>query len=315
MGRYLVRRILTAIPTVLGIATVTFLALQAIPGDLAALLLELEGRPEEVLRLRQAYGLNRPLVVRYLEWMGGLLRADLGISSSSRQPVLSLLSARLPVTASLAFASMTVAFLVGCPLGLLAAQRAGSRMDLLVLLGSQVGLAVPSFLLGTLLLLAFAVMIPVFPLQGYVSFLHNPVEWARHLMLPALTLGLDRAAVLVRLVRASVLEELHRDYVRTARSKGLGEGTILRRHVLRNALIPILTVAGMQLGYLLGGAVVVEQVFGLPGLGRLAVQGIFARDTAVVQGAVVTLALVFVSLNLAVDLLYAALDPRITYGT
>lgn len=315
MGPYLLRRLLSVPPVLLGIATLTFLALHAIPGDLAAVLLELEGRPEEVARLREALGLHRPLAVRYLEWLGRLVRADLGNSTALGEPVVRLLAARLPVTISLALTSMAIALSLGVSLGILAAGRQGSFLDLLLLAGSQVGLAIPSFLLGTLLLLAFAAAVPAFPLQGYVPFVHSPLEWARHLALPALTLGLDRAAVLIRIVRASVLEELHQDYVRTAYGKGLPEAAILRRHVLPNALIPVLTVAGMQLGYLFGGALVVEQVFGLPGLGRLAVQGIYARDAAVVEGAVLTLALLLVLLNLAVDLLYAALDPRITYET
>lgn len=307
------RRLLAVAPTVLVVATVTFVALQVIPGDIAEIVLGVDARPEDLARLRQEFGLDRPLVVRYLEWLGHLARGDLGTSVSYREPVIRLIAARLPVTISLAFSAMLVAVVLALPLGIAAARRAWSPVDLGVLAGSQVGLAVPTFWMGILLLLGFAAALPVFPLQGYVALRASPTEWVRHLVLPAVALGTERAAALVRLVRASVLEELGRDYVRTARSKGLAGGLVLRRHVLRNALIPVLTVAGLQLGYLMGGTIVIEQVFGLPGLGRLLLQGIFSRDLVIVQGAVITIAIMFALLNLLVDLLYAVVDPRITY--
>lgn len=307
------RRLLAVAPTVLVVATVTFVALQVIPGDIAEIMLGVDARPEDLARLRREFGLDRPLVARYLEWLGHLARGDLGTSISYREPVTRLVAARLPVTISLAFSAMLVAVVLALPLGIAAARRAWSPVDLGVLAGSQVGLAVPTFWMGILLLLGFAAALPVFPLQGYVALRTSPTEWARHLVLPAVALGTERAAALVRLVRASVLEELGRDYVRTARSKGLAGGFVLRRHVLRNALIPVLTVAGLQLGYLMGGTIVIEQVFGLPGLGRLLLQGIFSRDLVVVQGAVIAIAIMFALLNLLVDLLYAVVDPRITY--
>lgn len=307
------RRLLAVAPTVLVVATVTFVALQVIPGDIAEIMLGVDARPEDLARLRREFGLDRPLVVRYLEWLGRLARGDLGTSISYREPVTRLVAARLPVTISVAFSAMLVAVVLALPLGIVAARRAWSPVDLGVLAGSQVGLAVPTFWMGILLLLGFAAALPVFPLQGYVALRASPTEWARHLVLPAVALGTERAAALVRLVRASVLEELGRDYVRTARSKGLAGGFVLRRHVLRNALIPVLTVAGLQLGYLMGGTIVIEQVFGLPGLGRLLLQGIFSRDLVIVQGAVIAIAIMFALLNLLVDLLYAVVDPRITY--
>jgi peptide/nickel transport system permease protein len=307
------RRLLAVVPTVLVVATVTFVALQVIPGDIAEIMLGVDARPEDLARLRHEFGLDRPLVVRYVKWLGHLARGDLGTSVSFREPVIRLIAARLPVTISLAFSAMLVAVVLALPLGIAAARRAWSPVDLGVLAGSQMGLAVPTFWLGILLLLGFAAALPVFPLQGYVALRTSPTEWARHLVLPAVALGTERAAALVRLVRASVLEELGRDYVRTARSKGLAGGFVLRRHVLRNALIPVLTVAGLQLGYLMGGTIVIEQVFGLPGLGRLLLQGIFARDLVIVQGAVITIAIMFALLNLMVDLLYVVVDPRITY--
>ena len=310
---FVVRRLLAVAPTVLVVATVTFIALQIIPGDIAQIMLGTDARPEDVTRLRRELGLDRPLIVRYLEWLGNLLRGDLGTSISYREPVGRLIAARLPVTYSVAFAAMLVAIGIALPLGIAAARRAWSPLDLTALVGSQLGLAVPTFWMGILLLLGFAAAYPIFPLQGYVGFTRDPTQWLRHLALPAVALGIERAAALTRLVRASFLEELTRDYVRTARSKGLREPSVLRGHVLRNALIPVLTVMGLQLGFLLGGTIVVEQVFGLPGLGRLLLQGIYSRDLMVVQGAVITIAVTFALLNLLVDVLYAAVDPRITY--
>jgi peptide/nickel transport system permease protein len=310
---FVLRRLLTVAPTVLVVATVTFIALQVIPGDIAQIMLGTDARPEDVVRLRREFGLDRPVIVRYLEWIVNLVRGDLGTSISYREPVARLIAQRLPVTISVAFAAMVVALAVALPLGIVAARRAWSPVDLAVLAGSQLGLAVPTFWLGILLLLGLAAALPIFPLQGYVALTRDPLQWLRHLALPALALGVERAAALSRLVRASVLDELNRDYVRTARSKGLTGGTIMRRHVLRNSLIPVLTVAGLQLGFLLGGTIVLEQVFGLPGLGRLMLQGIYSRDLVVVQGAVITIAITFALLNLIVDLLYAVVDPRITY--
>ncbi|MDQ7859075.1 MAG: ABC transporter permease [Armatimonadota bacterium] len=307
------RRLLAVAPTVLVVATVTFLALQVIPGDIAQVMLGVDARPEDLARLRREFGLDRPLVLRYLEWLGHLARGDLGTSITYREPVARLIVARMPVTLSVALGAMVVAVGVALPLGVIAARRAWSPGDLAVLAGSQLGLAIPTFWLGILLLLGLAAAVPLFPLQGYAAFSAGPAEWLRHLTLPAVALGTERAAALVRLVRGSVLEEMTRDYVRTARGKGLAAAVVLRRHVLRNALIPVLTVAGLQLGYLMGGTIVIEQVFGLPGLGRLLLQGIYARDLVVVQGAVITIALTFALLNLAIDLLYTAVDPRITY--
>ncbi len=311
---FIVRRLLTVAPTVLVVATVTFIALQVIPGDIAELMLGIDARPEDVARLRAEFGLDRPILTRYLDWLGSLARGDLGVSITYREPVARLIAARLPVTFSVAFSAMLVALVVALPLGIAAARRAWSPIDLAVLAGSQVGLAVPTFWMGILLLLGFAAALPIFPLQGYVAFTYDPLQWLRHLALPALALGIERAAALARMVRASVLDELNRDYVRTAQSKGLTGPYVLRRHVVKNALIPVLTVAGLQLGFLLGGTIVLEQVFGLPGLGRLLLQGIYSRDLVVVQGAVITIAVTFALLNLVVDLLYAAVDPRITYA-
>ena len=307
-------RALAIVPTVVMTATIVFVLLRVIPGDPAVLMLGLEAPPQELQQLRHALGQDRPLWEQYAAWLGGLARGRLGESIRYHASVASLIAERLPVTLALAAAAMVVTVVVAIPLGLLAAVRAWSPLDLGLLAATQVGLAVPNFWVGILLLLAFSVTLGWLPLQGYAPIRAGVGTWAAHLVLPAVTLGVARAAQLMRFVRGSVLEELGHDYVRTARSKGLGERTVLLGHVLRNALIPVLTIAGLQFGFLLGGAIIVEQVFGLPGMGRLVLQGIFARDLPIVQGAVVVLAVLVSVLNLLVDLLYGVVDPRVSPG-
>ena len=307
-------RALAIIPTVVVTATIVFVLIRIIPGDPAALMLGLETPPAQLQALRHALGEDRPVWVQYAAWLGGLARGQLGESIRYHAPVAALIAERLPVTLSLALAAMVVTVAVALPLGLLAAVRAWSLFDLGVLAATQAGLAVPNFWIGILLLLFFSVTLGWLPLQGYAPLAAGAGAWAAHLVLPAVTLGAARAAQLMRFVRGAVLEELAHDYVRTARGKGLAERAVLLGHVLRNALIPVLTIAGLQFGYLLGGAIVVEQVFGLPGLGRLVLQGIYARDLPVVQGAVVVLALLVSALNTIVDLLYSVVDPRVSTG-
>jgi len=307
-------RALAIIPTVVVTATIVFVLIRIIPGDPAALMLGLEAPPAQLQALRHALGEDRPVWVQYAAWLGGLARGQLGESIRYHAPVAALIAERLPVTLSLALAAMAVTVAVALPLGLLAAVRAWSLFDLGVLAATQAGLAVPNFWIGILLLLFFSVTLGWLPLQGYAPLAAGAGAWAAHLVLPAVTLGAARASQLMRFVRGAVLEELAHDYVRTARGKGLAERAVLLGHVLRNALIPVLTIAGLQFGYLLGGAIVVEQVFGLPGLGRLVLQGIYARDLPVVQGAVVVLALLVSALNTIVDLLYSVVDPRVSTG-
>jgi peptide/nickel transport system permease protein len=307
-------RALAIIPTVVVTATIVFVLIRIIPGDPAALMLGLDAPPAQLQSLRHALGEDRPVWVQYVAWLGGLARGQLGESIRYHTPVATLIAERLPVTLSLAFAAMVVTVAVALPLGLLAAVRAWSMLDLGVLAVAQAGLAVPNFWVGILLLLIFSVTLGWLPLQGYAPVAAGAGAWAAHLLLPAVTLGAARAAQLMRFVRGAVLEELACDYVRTARGKGLAEWAVLLGHVLRNALIPVLTIAGLQFGYLLGGAIVVEQVFGLPGLGRLVLQGIYARDLPIVQGAVVVLALLVSVLNTGMDLLYSIVDPRVSAG-
>ncbi len=304
-------RVLSVVPTALVTATIVFVLMRVLPGDPAALILGVDAPPQEARALRHMLGLDRPLWEQYAAWLGGLARGRLGDSLYYHAPVASLIAQRLPVTLSLAFAGLALTVAAAVPLGIVAAVRAWSAVDLGVLVATQAGLAVPSFWVGILLLLLFNVALHWLPLQGYAPLVEGPGQWARHLLLPAVALAAARAAQLTRFVRGAVLEELGREYIRTARGKGLGRGAVLLRHALRNALIPTVTVAGLQFGYLLGGAIVIEQVFGLPGLGRLVLQGIYARDLPLVQAAVAVLAILVAFLNMVVDLLYRVLDPRV----
>jgi peptide/nickel transport system permease protein len=304
-------RVLGVVPTAIMAATLAFVLLRVLPGDPVTLLLGMEAPPQEASVLRHSLGLDRPLWEQYVAWLLDLLRGRLGTSLSYHVPVATLVAERLPVTCSLAAASLALTVVVALPLGVLTAARAWSPVDVGVLAVTQAGLAVPSFWVGILLLLLFSVVLGWLPLQGYAPLGQGPWEWARHLLLPSGALAAARAAQLTRFVRAAVLEELGRDYVRAARGKGLGERSILLRHALRNALIPTVTVAGLQFGYLLGGAIVVEQVFGLPGMGRLVVQGIYARDLPLVQAAVAVLAVLVCAVNALVDLCYRIMDPRL----
>lgn len=299
------------LPTAFVTATIAFVLMRVLPGDPAALMLGMDAPAGDVAALRHDLGLDRPLWQQYAGWLGGLARGRLGDSIRYHAPVAQLIAERLPVTLSLAVAALALTVAIAVPLGIAAAVRAWSVLDLGVLAGTQAGLAVPNFWAGILLLLLFNVVLGWLPLQGYAPLSDGLGQWARHLILPALALAAARAAQLTRFVRGAVLEELGREYITVARGKGLARRAVLVRHALRNALIPVVTVAGLQFGYLLGGAIVVEQVFGLPGVGRLVLQGIYARDFPVVQAAVVVLAVLVSALNALIDLAYTLLDPRV----
>lgn len=313
MDVYLIRRTCTALITVFLVATITFFILRMIPGDPVQLIVGLEAPEERVQEVRALLGLDRPLHQQYLLWLKDVCVLDFGRSLRSNERVLTLLLQRLPVTFWLASSALLIALAVALPLGIMAALRPWSWIDVASLLIGQLGLAVPSFWLGILLMLLFSVNLQWFPLIGYVPLSENPLEWFRHLALPAFALGGIRTAILTRMVRISMLEELSKDYVTVARSKGLRETVVVLHHTLRNALLPVLTIAGMQFGYLLGGAIIIEQIFSLPGVGRLLLTAIANRDFPVVQGGVVFLAIVFTSLNTMIDLVYGLLNPKITF--
>jgi peptide/nickel transport system permease protein len=288
-----------------------FLVIHLVPGDPATAVLGLNATPELVARLRSDLGLDEPLITQYVTWLGNVVTGDFGQDYSSGAAISELLSQRLPVTIELAVAALVVAIAVGVPLGVAAAVWRGRTPDATAQGVSMIGISVPDFWVGIMLILAFALGLGVLPSSGWVPLSEDPVENLRHVALPALALGLGFAAVLIRVTRAAMLEVLEQDYIRFCRAKGLPERNVILKHALRNAAIPITTVVGMQAGYLLGGAIVIEQVFSLPGVGRLVLDGVLQRNYPVVQGAVLVVGVMFIVVNLAADVLYAVLNPKL----
>jgi peptide/nickel transport system permease protein len=304
---YILGRVLLTIPVLIGAAIFIFLLFQLIPGDVvsAAMGVQLLDA-EQQAAMRQALGLDRPLFDRLLDYVAGLLQGDLGRSLRTSQAVLPMILAQLPYTLVLIAAGLTVALLIGVPLGLVAALRRNSWVDATSMSAAVVGVSVPQYWLGLVLILIFAVWLRWLPATGSSSL--------ESLILPAITLGVAEAAIIARLVRSSMVETLGADFVRTARAKGLADRRVVIRHAFRNSLIPVVTMLGLQIGALLGGAVVVEVVFARPGIGQMIVTAITKRDLPVVQGGVLTIAVIFVMVNLVIDILYGRLDPRIRLG-
>ena len=303
MLRYLIRRLLLTIPVLLGVATLVFALIHFIPGDPAQAMLGEGASPADVAQLRERLGLDRPLLVQYGSFLRGLLRGDLGVSLRNDQPVTQQILERMPATAELAFASMAVAVLIALPLGIIAAVWRGTFADVGAMTLSLVGISVPNFWLGPLLAIVFAVELGWLPVGGRGTL--------AHLVLPAVTLGAALAAILARMTRASLLEELREPYVLAARAKGVSRTRAVLHHALRNSLIPIVTILGLQFGVVLTGAVITETIFAWPGIGRLLIQSISFRDYPLVQGCVLLIAVTYVGVNLITDLTYGFLDPRI----
>ncbi len=313
MRRYLVRRVAALVVTLFFVSVLVFVVIRVLPGDPALIIMGTEGSPEAAARLREAMGLNRPIAVQYVEWIGHALRGDLGRSIQYDVPVMSLVLSRLQVTLPLTLLAAGFMVAAALPLGVFAATRHRRFGDYLAMILSQLGVAVPGFWAGLLLILLFSVKLGWVRAGGFDGW--GPGVWpaVKSLLLPAVALGFFQFAVLTRTTRSAVLEVLREEYVKTARAKGLGEGAVLFRHALGNAMIPILTVTGIQLGQLMAGSIILESVFYLPGLGRLALGAISARDLPVVQGVVLFVASMIVTINVAVDILYGLLDPRIRY--
>jgi peptide/nickel transport system permease protein len=297
------RRLLLLVPTVLGVLTLVFFLVHLIPGDPVELMLGETASRADLGQLRADLGLDRPLAEQYARFVGGLLRGDLGRSFFYRKPVLAVIAGALPATALLAAAAMAVALLVALPLGVLAAIRRNRLTDRAALVGSLIGVSMPNFWLGPMLIILFSFRLGWLPVSGW--------DGAASLVLPAVTLGTALAAILVRMTRASMLDVLGEDYLRTARAKGVGPGAVIARHALRNALLPVVTIVGLQFGALLSGAVITENVFAWPGVGTLLVQAITARDYPLVQGCVLVVALCYVAVNFLTDVLYSVIDPRV----
>lgn len=316
MLSYLLRQLLLAVPALFGVMVVVFGLMKAVPGDVVTNLVGLQGNvsAERMDEMRRMFGLDLPVHVQFGQWFSAAIQGDLGSSLRTGRPIVTDLMLRFPVTLELTLLGLVIALVMAIPLGVIAALWRGKLVDYAVSVFALLGLSIPGFFLGILLILLFSLRLEWLPPAGYVPFMESPIQNLRHMVLPAVSLGLILAAAATRITRSSMLEVLGRDYVRTARAKGLPERMVVFRHALRNALNPVITVVGLQFGALLGGAVIIEQVFGLPGVGRFALEGINLRDYPVVQGAVLLIAAAFITVNVLVDMIYSLVDPRIRYG-
>jgi len=304
-GQYIIRRLLIMLPVLLGVSLIIFTMVRAIPGDPGIILAGPHATKDQVEQIRSQLGLDQHPVLQYVFFIGNLFRGDMGTSTRTGLPVTEEIMARLPYTLLLALTSILIATVLGTLTGIIAGVRQNSKFDYLSMLAALFGLSMPVFWLGLMLMLLFSITLGWFPAVGADSF--------KHLILPAITLGANSTAIIARMTRSSMLEVIRLDYIRTARAKGLREKLVISRHALKNALIPVVTVIGLQTGTLLGGAVLTEIVFAWPGIGRLLVEAIMARDYPVVQGVVLTVASMFIFVNLIVDILYSVFDPRIRY--
>lgn len=313
MSRYVVRRVAQSAAVLVGVSLLVFAIMPLVPGDPVRLALGTRFDQATYDALIARAGLDQPLVAQYANWISGAVTGDLGVSFRSGRTVTGLIMERLPATVSLAGAAIVVALLISIPLGTVSALRPRSVIDWLATVFSQAGISIPDFWMGIMLILIFAGTLGWLPTGGYVGLTDDPVEWARSLIMPAVTIGVVSGSIMTRFVRSSVLEALGQDHVRAAQAKGMRSRDVLSWHVLRNALVPLVTIGGIQLAYLLSGVVVVEIVFSYPGLGQLALQAVQSRDYPLLQGAVLLFAFIFLVVNLVVDLIYARLDPRISY--
>jgi peptide/nickel transport system permease protein len=313
MQRYVIRRVLRGALTVFGVLTITFLVVGLLPGDAVDHLFQrVPNTYREVMR--HALGLDQPLHVRYVQWVVPLVtRLDMGKTIYTGEPVSKVVLQRLPVTLELALLILLVSLTIALPLGIFAARHRGSWLDFLAMQFSNLGQAIPGFWIGTLLFFALGWKLRILPSAGWVPLSESIPRNLLHLIMPTIAVSLPEAAFFTRVVRSSMLEVLSADYIRVAYAKGLRRRTVLWRHALRNALIPVLTIGGVEMGYLLGGEIIIEDIFQLPGLGKLAVQSLNTRDVPVIQGWLLVYATFFVAMNLIVDLLYSVVDPRITY--
>ena len=313
MGNYILRRLLASIPVVILVGVMTFSILHIAPGDPAVLMAGEEATPADVEAMRVALGFDKPFIVQFGKWSGRLLQGDLGTSIFSQHTIVSLMKPRIEPTLSLAIIAISLSIIIGVPMGVLAAWNQGSFVDRGVMVFAVLGFSIPVFWLGFLFIWAFAVKIHLFPAVGFVSITDGVFPFFRSLTLPALANAIPFSALVARMTRSTMVEVMQEDYIRTARAKGLTEAVINVRHGLRNAAIPIVTVVGLVFAGLVGGAVVTETVFAIPGLGRLLVDGVVRRDYPIVQAMLMVVAVSYVFVNLAVDITYAFLDPRIRY--
>jgi peptide/nickel transport system permease protein len=315
MGRYVARRLLQAAVLVFVVASIVAVFIHLLPGDPAYNIVpEGQATPERIAIVRQQLGLDQPILKQYATWISHAARGDLGASLFTTRKVTTDLSKRIPRTIELTIVAVILGIVVGIPLGLIAAVYRNGFLDWFISILGTLGAATPVFVIGTLLTLAFGVKLHWLPSTGYVTFSEDPVGHIKRLILPAITLAILLIATTLRITRSALLEVLGADYVRTARAKGLAEPTVLQRHALKNALLPVISVVGVQLGSLIGGSVIVEFIFNWPGVGSYLITGISQRDYPVVQGVVLVIATLFILLNLITDLIYAWVDPRVSYG-
>jgi peptide/nickel transport system permease protein len=315
MTAFLLQRLLIGLATLLVASMVVFAVMEILPGDPALLMLGMNASPEALSTLREQMGLNQPVIVRYLDWIGGLAIGDFGRSYTYSSPVIDLIAERAAVSLPLALMSLVLSTVIAIPVGLYSASRRGKLSDSLAMGTAQVGVAIPNFWFALLLIYVFAVWLRLVPAGGFPGWNAGIWPGVKSLILPAVALALPQAAILARVTRSALLEVLGEDYIRTARAKGMPRRTVLWRHALRNAMIPVLTILGLQFAFLLAGTIIIENVFYLPGLGRLVFQAITQRDLIVVEGVVMLLVATVVVVNLLVDLAYAFVDPRLRIRT
>ena len=313
MYAYIIRRMLSTIPVMAVVAVFVFLLLYLTPGDPAVVIAGDYARPEDIERIREQLGLNKPLYVQFFTWVGNVFTGDLGISIFSNMPVLKLIGQRLEPTLALAICTMIFAVVVAVPMGVLAAWKAHTWVDRVVMIFAVLGFSAPVFVIGYLLMWVFSLNLGWFPVQGYKPIAEGLGPFFASIALPTIALGLVYIALIARMTRASVMEVLTEDYVRTARAKGVNNRTLLMRHALKNASVPIVTIIGVGVALLIGGVVVTESVFNIPGLGRLTIDAVLRRDYPVIQGVILIFSGIYVMVNLLIDLSYTLLDPRIRY--
>ena len=312
MVNTIIKRLLSVIPILLIVSITLFILMNVLPGDAAAGIVSSDMPPEIAEQIREELGLNRPVVIRYLDWMGGIVIGDFGVSLINKQPVIEKIALRLPVTFELTMLSMLIAVLFSLPAGIISAVKRNSLLDVFTSFFSMVGVAMPPFWLGMLLVLFFSVILGCLPASGYVHFSVNPSENLLRMIMPCITVAVALTATIMRQTRSALLDVLDEDYIVTAKAKGLTKLVVVVRHALRNALIPVITVIAMQVGRFFAGAVIAETVFALPGIGREIVDGILSRDYPVVMGMVLIVAIIIVFINTLVDIFYIILDPRIS---
>lgn len=314
MSSFLVKRLLAIIPVLLTVSAVVFMIIHFIPGDPAAAMLGSQANEEQLAQMREKMGLNKPLFIQFTLWLSNLLQGDLGSSLVSDQTVLSLIANRLPVTLNLIIYSMIISILIAIPLGVISAVKHNTGLDYASMIIALIGISIPNFWAALLLIMVFALNLGMFPATGYISVSESLILNIKHLTLPAFSLGFIQAGIITRMTRSSMLDVLRQDYIRTVKAKGASTFTLVFRHALKNAMIPIITIIGINFGLLLGGTVVVESIFSINGIGQLMIQSVLNRDYPVIQGIILVIAAIYVFITLFVDILYTYFDPKIKYS-